>query len=57
MGERLGYNDIKIGIPLSLATMDTYMRVYAESILAFQSKSNRLNGTDEKMPFVFGSWL
>lgn len=38
MGERLGYGDIKIGLPTELATGTTYIQFYIDTILAFQSR-------------------
>eukprot|EP01017_Pseudomicrothorax_dubius_P045185 TRINITY_DN7778_c0_g1_i3.p1 TRINITY_DN7778_c0_g1~~TRINITY_DN7778_c0_g1_i3.p1 ORF type:complete len:422 (+),score=149.67 TRINITY_DN7778_c0_g1_i3:49-1266(+) len=40
LGERLGYNGIKIGIPIELATKTCYLQYYIDYILAFQKKSN-----------------
>jgi len=38
LGERLGYGDIKIGLPTELATETCYLQFYIEYILALQSK-------------------
>lgn len=38
LGERLGYGDIKIGLPTELATGTMYIQFYIETILAFQSR-------------------
>mmetsp|Transcript_41249 Transcript_41249/g.124724 ORF Transcript_41249/g.124724 Transcript_41249/m.124724 type:complete len:822 (-) Transcript_41249:445-2910(-) len=38
LGERLGYGDIKIGLPTELATETCYVQYYIETILAYQSK-------------------
>ncbi|KAL7550705.1 hypothetical protein ACHAWF_014902 [Thalassiosira exigua] len=38
LGERLGYGDIKIGLPTELATGTLYIQFYIETILAFQSR-------------------
>ncbi|KAL7447342.1 hypothetical protein ACHAXM_010637 [Skeletonema potamos] len=38
LGERLGYGDIKIGLPTELATGTSYIQFYIETILAFQSR-------------------
>mmetsp|Transcript_984 Transcript_984/g.1990 ORF Transcript_984/g.1990 Transcript_984/m.1990 type:complete len:821 (+) Transcript_984:86-2548(+) len=38
LGERLGYGDIKIGLPTELATETSYIQFYIETILAFQSR-------------------
>jgi len=46
LGERLGYGDIKIGLPTELATGTTYIQFYIETILAFQSRY----GEGKKLP-------
>lgn len=38
LGERLGYGDIKIGLPTEMATETTYIQYYIETILAYQAK-------------------
>jgi UDP-sugar pyrophosphorylase len=38
LGERLGYNDIKIGIPTELVTKRSYFNLYTDYIKAYQSK-------------------
>jgi len=38
LGERLGYGDIKIGLPTELATGTSYIQFYIDTILAFQSR-------------------
>lgn len=38
LGERLGYGDIKIGLPTELATETSYLQFYIETILAHQSQ-------------------
>jgi len=38
LGERLGYGDIKIGLPTELATGTCYIQYYIETILAYQSR-------------------
>ncbi|MFA5380201.1 MAG: UTP--glucose-1-phosphate uridylyltransferase, partial [Dehalococcoidia bacterium] len=52
LGERLGYSGIKVSIPLSLVTMDTYLDWYLKNTLALQEKSNRINVTNYHIPFV-----
>ncbi|MFH1381134.1 MAG: UTP--glucose-1-phosphate uridylyltransferase, partial [Candidatus Omnitrophota bacterium] len=52
LGERLGYDGIKVGIPLSLATEETYLELYVKKIMAIQKRSNRLNSTNDKIPLV-----
>jgi len=44
LGERLGYGDIKIGLPTEMATETSYIQFYIETILAYQSKG------DKKLP-------
>ena len=39
LGERLGYGDIKIGLPTELATETSYIQFYIETILAFQKRA------------------
>lgn len=38
LGERLGYSDIKLGLPTELSTETCYLQLYIETILAIQSK-------------------
>ena len=38
LGERLGYNGIKIGIPIDLITMRSFLEYYCQYILTYQSK-------------------
>lgn len=38
LGERLGYGDIKIGLPTEMATGTSYIQYYIEIILAYQSR-------------------
>lgn len=38
LGERLGYGDIKIGLPTEMATETSYIQYYIETILAYQAK-------------------
>ncbi len=38
LGERLGYNDIKIGIQSNLVTLDRFIQVYINYILAYEAK-------------------
>jgi len=53
VGDRLGYDGIKIDIPISLITMDTYLTYYISCITEMQRKSNKLNNTGEdRIPFV-----
>ncbi|HBH97170.1 MAG TPA: hypothetical protein DDX89_05190, partial [Candidatus Omnitrophica bacterium] len=52
LGERLGYDGIKLAIPLTLVTSSAYLEWYIASILALQEKSNRLTGESRKIPLV-----
>jgi UDP-sugar pyrophosphorylase len=38
LGERLGYNDIKIGLPVEIGTMCKYVEFYVEMILGYQRR-------------------
>lgn len=38
LGERLGYGDIKIGLPTELATETSYLQFFIQTILAYQKK-------------------
>ena len=38
LGERLGYKGIKIGLPTELLTLRTYIELYIEYILAYESR-------------------
>jgi len=42
LGERLGYDGIKIGIPINLVTGDPYIKVYIEYILAYQARIRKI---------------
>lgn len=46
LGERLGYSDIKLGLPTELATETCYLQLYIETILAIQAKYS----SDIKLP-------
>ncbi|GMI78375.1 UDP-sugar pyrophosphorylase [Hibiscus trionum] len=54
LGERLGYNGIKVALPAETTTGTCFLQLYIESILALQEASNRLTqGTCQKeIPFV-----
>ena len=41
LGERLGYNGIKIALPMDLVSGKSFMQWYAEYILAFQARACR----------------
>ena len=40
LGERLGHDDIKMGIPIELMTRTTYMQLYCEFIKALEDRLN-----------------
>jgi len=42
LGERLGYDGIKIGIPINLVTGDPYIQVYIEYLLAYQARIRKI---------------
>ena len=52
VGDRLGYNGIKVEIPLDLITCKTYLENYCQKILILQNKTNELNCTDVKLPLA-----
>ncbi len=52
VGDRLGYKGIKVGIPIDLVSMRSYLQYYIENMLALQEKSNQLNGENKKVPLV-----
>lgn len=39
IGERLGYNDIKVSIPVELLTCQSYLEYYCQFILEYQAKT------------------
>ena len=43
LGERLGYNGIKISIPLDSLTENCFLQYYISYILAYQKKSGNLS--------------
>lgn len=53
LGERLGYNGIKVALPHELATGKCYLQCYIETILALQAEARRRNpaeASDLKLP-------
>ena len=52
MGQRLGYDEIKLSIPMNLVTMTTYLEKYIRDILALQKASNAVNNENRKIPLV-----
>ena len=47
LGERLGYNDIKIGIQCNMVTLDRFIQVYINYILAYEAKFKKEENIDE----------
>lgn len=52
LGERLGYTDIKISLPVETTTETCYLALYIGQILAMQEHSNRINGTSSRVPLA-----
>ncbi|GMH33977.1 hypothetical protein BSKO_01811 [Bryopsis sp. KO-2023] len=52
LGERLGYSGIKVALPTESATGRSYLQLYAESILALQSKARAGGHKDCTLPFI-----
>lgn len=52
LGERLGYTDIKVSLPVQVTTGMCYLELYVQQILAMQRYSNKLAGTDRVVPLV-----
>ncbi|KAF5735479.1 UDP-sugar pyrophosphorylase [Tripterygium wilfordii] len=54
LGERLGYNGIKVALPMETTSGTCFLQHYIESILALQEASCRLNegGCQKDIPFV-----
>jgi len=46
LGERLGYNGIKISLPSEITTGKSYIQMYIEHILAFQAQARASTGDD-----------
>lgn len=42
LGERLGYTDIKVSLPVETTTETCYLQMYIQQILAMQAASNKL---------------
>jgi len=51
LGERLGYDGIKIAIPVESVTGRTYLQLYCEMIKAIEDKHFRKTGTKITVPF------
>ncbi|XP_021283972.1 UDP-sugar pyrophosphorylase [Herrania umbratica] len=54
LGERLGYNGIKVALPAETTTGTCFLQLYIESILALQEASSRLTkgACQKEIPFV-----
>lgn len=53
LGERLGYNGIKVALPIEIMTGRCFLQHYCESILAFQARANKAaNRTDIVIPLA-----
>ncbi|MCG2713137.1 MAG: UTP--glucose-1-phosphate uridylyltransferase [Candidatus Omnitrophica bacterium] len=52
VGDRLGAKQPKALIPVSLVDEQKYILLYIDTILALQERSNRLNGTKDRIPFI-----
>lgn len=44
LGERLGYNGIKIELPSEITTETCYLELYVKNILAFQARARKVTG-------------
>ncbi len=44
LGERLGYNGIKIALPTEIVTETTFLQMYIQHILAFQAAARKIRG-------------
>ncbi|KAK6938353.1 UDPGP family [Dillenia turbinata] len=53
LGERLGYNGIKVALPCETTTGTCFLLHYIESILALQGASNRLRGGENQREIPF----
>ncbi|OWM85127.1 hypothetical protein CDL15_Pgr027914 [Punica granatum] len=54
LGERLGYNGIKVALPAETTTGTCFLQHYIESILALQDASNKIakDGCEKEIPFA-----
>lgn len=52
LGERLGYNGIKVSLPVEITTETKFLELYVKTILALQDRSNELCGTNRKVPLA-----
>jgi UDP-sugar pyrophosphorylase len=47
LGERLGYNDIKIGIQTDLVTERVFIKVYIQYLLAYEKRMRKLHNNED----------
>lgn len=52
MGERLGYSDVKVNIPLELACGKTFLELYLETQLAIKRHAQELVGKKFRIPVI-----
>ena len=52
LGERLGYTDIKVSLPVQTTTNITYMELYVKQILAMQTHAQEVSGVAGVVPIV-----
>jgi UDP-sugar pyrophosphorylase len=52
LGERLGYEGIKIQIPFELCRLTTYLELYCKTILAYQQEFESSTGKFTEIPFL-----
>lgn len=52
MGERLGYSDIKLNIPLELGGGKTFLELYLETQLAMKKHAQEIVGEEFRIPVV-----
>lgn len=52
LGERLGYNGIKIALPSEITTETTFLELYVKSILAFQALARQGGNADLLLPLA-----
>ena len=52
LGERLGYEGIKIQIPFELCKLTTYLELYCKTILAYQQEFEAATGKFTEIPFL-----
>lgn len=50
LGERLGYNGIKLALPAEIVTEISFIGLYCAHILALQDRAQKLSGSDVKLP-------